>query len=215
MSLYLFPCRDKQPCVKGGWRAGTTDEKQIALWREQFPRCQWGVATGPSGFVVVDVDTKNGGEASLERLQKDHGPLPPTYTVNTPSGGRHLYYMGQSASPCPLKGYPGVDLRSAGAYVIGPYSPGYAQDKTQPASAAAVPSWLTALAPVRAPRRGGAGEKDTPARIDTARKYLAVAQVSTEGDEEPTGKCYNCGEPCYYNAYFCSDQCAEEGALTL
>lgn len=66
-----------------------------------------GVLTGkPSGLLVIDVDVRTGGLASLVALQ-----LPPTRTVITP-GGKHLYYR------CPpgahivihINWRPGIDL---------------------------------------------------------------------------------------------------------
>ena len=43
---------------------------------------------------MVDLDVKSGvnGKASLKSLEAQHGHLPQTYRVRTPSGGEHLYF---------------------------------------------------------------------------------------------------------------------------
>ncbi|MFD0416106.1 bifunctional DNA primase/polymerase [Streptomyces sp. NPDC127108] len=63
-----------------------------------------GIATGPSNLIVVDLDVSKDqagkdssdapdGATSFEALCERAGqPVPLTYTVRTPSGGRHLYY---------------------------------------------------------------------------------------------------------------------------
>jgi hypothetical protein len=72
----------------------------------------WGIAGGPSGLVIVDVDVAKGGTV-------DHvNALPATLTIRTGSGGWHLYYSGQSANRIGL--VPGVDIRSVGGYVVAP-----------------------------------------------------------------------------------------------
>src|SRR3546814_1102708 len=47
-------------------------------------------------LVVVDLDDKDGkcGSAALDALalEPGNGPLPPTFTVTTANGGRHLYF---------------------------------------------------------------------------------------------------------------------------
>ncbi|WP_240686892.1 bifunctional DNA primase/polymerase [Amycolatopsis suaedae] len=58
-----------------------------------------GVATGPAGLTVIDCDqSKDGSDAgdgltALSRVAGERGvSIPDTYTVTTPSGGRHLYF---------------------------------------------------------------------------------------------------------------------------
>ncbi len=90
----VFPLRDndKRPRIKGCLDKATTDLATIVRWWTLWPDANIGVATG-RGLVVLDVDDKNGknGSLSLEQLDFLHD-LPPTYTVTTASGGRHLYY---------------------------------------------------------------------------------------------------------------------------
>jgi len=46
-------------------------------------------------------------------------------------------------------------------------------------------------------------------------KGFGVYEEWTEGDEEPTGKCPNCGEYCYNGSSTCSDKCYTEYASYL
>jgi hypothetical protein len=80
-------CRStgKHPRTANGIKDATTDLEQIKQWWACWPEANIGIATGAaSGLVVVDVDPRNGGKESLERLQEAHGPFD-TYTVS--SGG--------------------------------------------------------------------------------------------------------------------------------
>jgi hypothetical protein len=78
-----------------------------------------GIATGPSGLLVVDLDQSKGGQAPAPFTGARHGldvlaqlaaesdaPVPAdTFTVETPGGGRHLYFWAP----------PGVELRNTQA----------------------------------------------------------------------------------------------------
>jgi hypothetical protein len=77
--------------------------------------------------VVIDLDIAREGEqegtVSLERLCRAHGQRYPagTYTVDTPSGGCHLYF---TAPAKPVRNSTGrvgplIDIRADGGYVIG------------------------------------------------------------------------------------------------
>lgn len=77
---------------------GTWDEDYDpdGLWawaNEGNPLC---VLTGwRSGVWVLDIDGGAGkvGYDTLAALEAQHGPLPPTFTVSTPSGGEHRYFL--------------------------------------------------------------------------------------------------------------------------
>ena len=114
---FVFPIRKgttDKPRVKWGTEA-TTDEKIIRNWWEAWPDDNIGVACGPSGLCVIDLDMKKGknGQASLDQLELDHGALPETLRARTPSGGFHLYFKGLARTTVEQVG-PGIDTRSAG-----------------------------------------------------------------------------------------------------
>ena len=78
-----------------------------------------GIATGgASGFVVLDVDGPEG-QASLDALETEHGPLPSGPMQITGSGGRHYLFR------CPdmslgnrVRVRPGLDVRADGAQIV-------------------------------------------------------------------------------------------------
>lgn len=115
MGFRVHPLRAKSklPALKGWQDLATTDEMIIKEWWEKDPRDNPGVLLSPAQQVlVVDVDTKNGGDKTLEYLQQ-YLLFPPTMTVQTPSGGLHLYYRYPRRQVLPKDqiGFaPGIDL---------------------------------------------------------------------------------------------------------
>lgn len=113
---------------------------------------RWGMPTGPiNGVWCLDIDTKTNGPATLETLEKEHGPLPRTRTVRTPSGGRHLYFRWDPERPvgCWVSRLPGLDTRGPGGQAVIPPTEGYTIiDDTEPVDA---PDWLYAALSVAAP----------------------------------------------------------------
>lgn len=89
-----------------------------------------GVVTGKvSQITVVDIDVKN---AEGHMAPED---FPSTYTVQTRSGGWHLYYnyypdIKNSANQ--WEGLPGVDIRNDGGFVVAPPTEGYTVVNDQP-----------------------------------------------------------------------------------
>jgi hypothetical protein len=87
-----------------------------------------GLATGTrsGGLVVIDVDVKDliDGRETLQALGAQLGRLPATLTVQSPSGGLHLYFVALSpvGNSAGLLG-PAIDTRGDGGYVVAPGSP--------------------------------------------------------------------------------------------
>ena len=105
----------KEPAFKGWQAEATSDPETIRrLWGERDYNI--GVACG-QGLVVLDVDVKNGktGLESLAALGLDLE----TYTVETPSGGLHVYYEGPGVPNSAGRLGEGLDVRSTGGYVVG------------------------------------------------------------------------------------------------
>ena len=115
-------------CAGGhtGWEArATTDPDRITRAWTMRPY-GIGIACGPSGLLVVDLDTASeGGPSGVESYSRlaHHKPVVITRVVATPSGGRHRYYtrptgthLGNTVS---LLG-PRVDTRANGGYVVAP-----------------------------------------------------------------------------------------------
>ena len=111
----------KHPRVK--WqsyqqRRSTDDE--IRTWWTRWPDANVAIITGTiSGLVVIDVDPRHGGDASLSQLL----PLPETPICLTGGGGQHVYLQHPSSIiPNGAALLPGIDLRGDGGYVIAPPS---------------------------------------------------------------------------------------------
>ena len=105
-----------------GLKNATLDGGAICQWFANGEILNLGVATGAeSGLVVLDVDDRHGGSASLREL----GPLPRTATVRT-GGGQHLYFK-WPAGVSDIRNSagklgPGLDIRANGGYVVAPPS---------------------------------------------------------------------------------------------
>jgi Bifunctional DNA primase/polymerase, N-terminal len=133
----VFPCAPgaKRPALRENWQGlATTDADRIRSWWARQPY-NIGIACGPSGLVVIDLDVAHdepgragldgpvSGADALERLSRAHGRRYPggTYTVDTPSGGAHLYF---TAPATPVRNSAGrlgplIDVRADGGYVVG------------------------------------------------------------------------------------------------
>lgn len=125
----VFPLRpgEKIPQTAHGVKDATTDPDVIRAWWTITPSANIGLACGPSGLVVIDLDVKNGvdGIESWAALVGQHEINSVTVSSHTPSGGLHLFYrnstgsvIGNSAG----KLAPGVDIRGNGGYVVLPPS---------------------------------------------------------------------------------------------
>ena len=118
-------CRSvgKHPQTKHGVHDATKDPTEVtALWRK-FPEANIGLQTGlASGFIVLDVDPRNGGDASLAELEALHGPLPETVEARTGGGGRHFYFKAPEHPVARRRVASGLDLQAEDAYVVGPPS---------------------------------------------------------------------------------------------
>ncbi len=116
----VFPVKkgDNRPPLILGWQiAATVNEDQIRQWWAKWPDANIGVHC--KGLLVIDVDPKKGGYASLAKLELEVD-LPQTYEVETPSGGRHIYFRVSNpvANGVDVLGS-GLDIRAENGYVVG------------------------------------------------------------------------------------------------
>jgi hypothetical protein len=134
----VFPCApgSKRPALRENWQdLATTDRGRIRDWWARRPY-NIGIACGQSGLVVIDLDVARdgpdgrpgldgpaSGADALQRLCRAHGQRYPagTYTVDTPSGGSHLYF---TVPATPVRNSAGrlgplIDIRAHGGYVVG------------------------------------------------------------------------------------------------
>ncbi len=177
----VFPCRpapDKSPLTRHGFKDATTDPEQIRAWWREPPDASIGAPTGVTFWVLdEDVDPEKGidGCLALEELEKEHGRLPDTYTVRTPRGGRHRWFLAAEGVTNSTGGLPaGIDVRGRGGYALVPPSEGYEVARDLPIAPA--PEWLLEL--VRSPRprltvHEGQGEgRETRSRFKLPERIL-------------------------------------------
>ncbi|WP_406293960.1 bifunctional DNA primase/polymerase [Streptomyces sp. NBC_00624] len=127
-----------------------------------------GIATGPSGLIVVDLDlpkpkpssnadTPCGVTTFKALCERTEQEVPATYRVRTASGGEHLYFTaptGIRLTNSASKLGPLVDTRAWGGYVVAPGSvvQGGTYDVVDPAPVVELPAWLLdALKPAERP----------------------------------------------------------------
>ena len=95
-----------------------------SLWWRWWPSANVGIATGvASGLLVLDIDPRNGGDASYEQLRKQFpAAFAELLEVRTGSGGTHLYFECRSPTPSRANILPGIDVKADGDYVVAPPS---------------------------------------------------------------------------------------------
>lgn len=208
-------------CARRGWRvfpltprgkaplAGFTDWEANSTADPDRIRAFWsrgrynvGIACGPSGLVVIDLDTPKPGEQPpaewampgvndgadvLAVLCERHGqPFPfDTFTVTTRRGGMHLYFTAPPGTA--LRNTSGryrtgvgwlIDTRAHGGYVVAPGSFVDLPDGTgpytviNPAAAAPLPSWLAGLL---TPAPLGAPDRDGAEKVADLPAYVQAA----------------------------------------
>ncbi|MGW0765869.1 bifunctional DNA primase/polymerase [Streptomyces sp. NPDC002676] len=125
------PCRGECGRFGHGVYDASADPVRI---RELFAAAPWatgyGIACGlpPHHLIGVDLDTKSATDSSvaLRELALRHlFTIPETVVVLTPSGGRHLWLTGPPDVVVPNSAgrlAPGIDIRGAGGYLVGPGS---------------------------------------------------------------------------------------------
>ncbi|MFB7261081.1 bifunctional DNA primase/polymerase [Streptomyces nojiriensis] len=146
-------------------RRATTDQAAIVRCWSHKPY-NIGLATGPAGLIVVDLDmpktnssqdAPDGADNLLALCERAGQTVPATLTVRTPSGGTHLYFtapdgvrLGNTAG----KLAPLIDTRAHGGYVVAPGSTTTAgiYQVTGNSPVAALPAWLLTLLQPPAPR---------------------------------------------------------------
>lgn len=232
---HVFPLRPraKVPAVRGWEQRATTDPDRIRRCWAAGP-FNIGVATGPAGLVVVDLDTPKpddqppadwarpgicDGFDVLAALAEQAGTRIDlgTFTARTRRGGVHLYYTAPDGVE--LRNTSGtlgwlIDTRAHGGYVVGPGSYVQAPDGTgryeitNPAPAAPLPGWLAdALTPAAQP----AGPVTVPLASDRRGTYLRRAVLAEI--ERVTGSPPHGHNTALYHASVALGQLVAGGAL--
>lgn len=119
----VFPLKEnsKDGQVLKSWKSeATNNPTQIQNWWRNNSNYNLAVRTG-NGLVVIDVDVKNGKDGRTKFNEYSHD-FPKTFTVKTPSGGYHYWYLVDRETPCKVNLYDGIDIRGDGGYIVAPPS---------------------------------------------------------------------------------------------
>ncbi|MFP3886786.1 bifunctional DNA primase/polymerase [Priestia filamentosa] len=113
----------KHPRTLNGLNDATTNLDVIIKWWKQWPEANIGVVTGKvSGFVVIDVDPRHGGDDSLSLLISKYSKFPNTIEAITGSGGKHILFNRSGYVKNRTNILPGLDVRGDGGYIVVPPS---------------------------------------------------------------------------------------------
>ncbi|MFI6407847.1 bifunctional DNA primase/polymerase [Streptomyces sp. NPDC050548] len=175
-------CKLTGDCANGHlkWQErATVDPHRITLCWENSP-ANIGLATGPSGLIVLDLDvpknqdngnssadTPDGATTFKALCERTGHSVPRTRTTRTASGGQHLYFaapagvrLGNTAGTlAPL-----VDTRAWGGYVVaaGSITPDGSYETVHDIAPVPLPGWLLELL------------QPAPARVMTPLRLPAV-----------------------------------------
>ena len=123
--LVVIPERDKKGVFNWPKKRPTSD-RYYSERAASHGGCGIGILTGLSGLTVIDIDADGDPSkvpALIEKMIALFGPTP--IMVETPSGGRHLWYKARPSERCETphgarrRALP-VDVRSAGGFVVAP-----------------------------------------------------------------------------------------------
>lgn len=109
--------------VPNGVKNATKESATIERWWGHYPQANIGIATGAvSGFIVLDIDPRNGGDESMEMLEAKYGLLPDTVEQLTGGGGRHILFTYpnfavNNDNQGKVLG-PGIDVKGDGGYIV-------------------------------------------------------------------------------------------------
>ena len=173
----IFPCvpNSKNPLIPRGYLGASVLESQVDEWWTKWPDANVAIAPHGAGWCVVDLDP--GGDVEWAKLLQDHGSHEPTYMVETPRGGQHLYFFGALPSTV-SKLAPHVDTRGKGGYVLVPPSivNGKPYRLLNDRDIAPVPGWVAPLIET-ADRKLEASTtvRDSPSAVARASSFLTRA----------------------------------------
>lgn len=194
----VIPLRpdDKRPAIRDWEARATTDPDRIRRAWATTADLNIGIACGPSGLVVVDLDVPkpglevppdwdqpgvlDGGDVLAVLAERHRAPLPvETYSVRTASGGEHLYFTAPTGPP--LRNTAGrlgwlIDTRAAGGYVVaaGSAIAGRTYTTILDLPPTPLPGWITTLLRATEPTRS-AGIDPLLDAVERRSRYAATA----------------------------------------
>jgi hypothetical protein len=118
--FHIFPTSaTKMPLTPHGHLDASTTSEQIAAWWRRWPSAGIGLACRPD-LLVVDVDPRHEGDDSLRTLERQHAPLPDTWTSRTGGGGLHYLLRRPAGTVVDRPVAAGVDIKANGYVILPP-----------------------------------------------------------------------------------------------
>jgi len=114
----------KHPRIAAWQRDASRDPERIKTWWKQWPEANVGLLMGQeAGVIAIDVDPRNGGGETLEKLQSEHEALPATVKALTGGGGIHYLFAAPSGRPVQKNNNgaalgPGLDLQGERSLIV-------------------------------------------------------------------------------------------------
>jgi uncharacterized protein YdaU (DUF1376 family) len=144
------PNPGKHPRTNKGFNSASCQPQEITAWWSKYPHANLGIATGKrSDLVVIDVDERHDGKATLDALLDAVGePLPSTLTATT-GNGLHYYFRAPEQRLRSVAGAlgAGIDIRAEHGCVVAPpslHANGRRYEFVNPdAEIAELPTWIT------------------------------------------------------------------------
>ena len=186
------PCKSpgKHPRLAHGLRDASRDPADLRIWWNRWPESNVGVCTGSaSGFWVLDIDPRNGGDDSLADLILEHGELPETLIAHTGGGGRHFFFRIPPDGVRCGKLADGIDIKGDGGYVVAPpsnhASGGVYRWHVPDAEILDAPDWLLLkprqiASPI--PSLGGGQPAGNPDKAEEIRSALACVPADSRDE---------------------------------
>jgi putative DNA primase/helicase len=197
--LFVFPVQpNKKPYSKTkGWKDATNNPVEAIALFEKRPDALIAIATESSHLIVFDVDNHpdeldddgnpKDGLKSYKEFRAAHGDFPPTWVVNTPSGGFHYYFTTSRIFKRAIgKLAPGIDLLSKGSYVVAPSETDSCQYQFAPGC-----SWYDIDQPAPCPQwiLDWLEENKKPTNVPkTSQNQSGVGQTTNAADIIPEGQ---------------------------
>ncbi|MBU5369603.1 bifunctional DNA primase/polymerase [Enterococcus avium] len=151
LSVLPLQANEKAPMTTevfpSGFKSATTDKKKIQQHWSKYPTSNIGLRISEN-LIVMDIDVHNeNGFDSLAVLEREFDKLPDTFSLDTPTGGKHYYFRLPEgvAIARQINAFKGIDLLTNG-YVVA--SPSSINDKKYTVSSGSIdklaylPNWL-------------------------------------------------------------------------
>lgn len=174
--------------VPFGQNSASSDPAIVRAWWERFPQANIAVYLQPSGLAAIDIDPRNGGLATIEAVEAQHGPLVSDVLQFTGGGGEHRIFLAPAGSNLPGKLGPGVDVKLNGYVLLEPSNHVSGKRYAFEASSSPLdriipsplPDWLRDLTPRVAPAGDPAPAQviapSDLAAIDAALPYIPAGE---------------------------------------